>query len=197
MIAAYKSVPEGGGAELPSEEGKPDIRLRMNVVFTTAEATLAALRAAGELSKSLEARIALVAVEVVHYALPLDQPPIPIGVFARQLRGLVTKAQLEEGEVVIDIYVGRDRRACLQQVLQPGSLVVVGGRPGWWSREHSLAQWLGVLGRKVLLVDHPKRRRAWWFLVFGSKRAATARRKDGTSERKDARVEPLVNSHRR
>ncbi len=197
MITVYKSVPEGSGAELRSEERRPDLRLRVNVVYTTAVATLAALRAAGDLSKSLEARIALVAVEVVHYALPLGRPPVPIGVFARQLGELVTKAQLEEGEVVIEIYVGRDRRSCLQQVLQPGSLVVVGGKPGLWSRERSLAQWLGVLGRKVLFVDHPTRRRAWWFLVFVSKRVTTSRRKGGTSEQEEARVETLANSHRR
>jgi hypothetical protein len=171
MIVAYNSSSPHQAAGWRGEP-KPEDRLRVDVVFTTAEPTLAALRAAGDLSKSLDARIALVAVEVVHYALPLEQPPIPIDVFARQLRELVTKAQLEEGEMVIEIYVGRDRRACLQQVLRPGSLVVVGGRPGWWSRERSLAQWLGVLGRKVLLVDHPKRRRAWWFLFFGSKRVA-------------------------
>ena len=53
-------------------------RLRVTVVFTTAEGTIAALRTAAGLAKNLGARMALVVTEVVPFHFPLDHPPVSI-----------------------------------------------------------------------------------------------------------------------
>ena len=56
----------------PTEESK----LNIVVVFTSAAATSAALKKAGALAESLNARITLIVPQIVPYPLPLTSPPV-------------------------------------------------------------------------------------------------------------------------
>ena len=63
MIALYKLATELQGSHVDDERPGLDSCLRVSVVFTTPEATLAALQAAHALATSLSARISLLAIE--------------------------------------------------------------------------------------------------------------------------------------
>jgi hypothetical protein len=135
------------------EEPSADSRLRVTVVFTTVEATVCALRTACVFAKSLEARIALLAVEVVPYRLAVDQPTVPVELLEGKMVSLVSRATVEANEISIEIRMCRDGRLCLRQMLRPWSLVVIGGKNSPWSKERKLQKWLASLGHRVVFVD--------------------------------------------
>lgn len=142
-------------------EFRSDRRLRVTVLYTTTEGTLAALRTAGSLAKNLGARIALVVTKVVPFRFPVDNPPVPIGFLERRHLALVSESGIQAEEISIEIYLCRDRKLCLRKVLNPPSLVVIGGRRQWWSNgERKLERLLRALGHHVIFVDSEARKHA-------------------------------------
>lgn len=131
-----------------------DLRLRVTVVFSTTEGTLAALRKAGILAKNLGARILLVVPEVVPLYFLVDNPPIPVQFLERRQLTLVSASGIEADEVAIQIYLCRSRKECLRKVLNSPSLVVIGGKRRWWfARERKLEHYLRSLGHHVVFVE--------------------------------------------
>ncbi len=139
------------------EEQDSESHLRITVVFTTVRGTVSALCAASEFAKHLGARLALVAVEAVPYRLALDKPPVQLEFVERRMLLLVSKAGVEADTVSIEIWLCRDRRRCLREMLFPRSLVVMGGKNSRWSKERKLKKWLSSLGHQVVLVDAGRR----------------------------------------
>jgi hypothetical protein len=131
-----------------------DPQLHVTVVHTTPAGTVAALRAAADLAKQLEARISLLAPEIIPFLLPLDEPQVAVEFLKKRYCDLVASAGLVDQDVAIRILLCRDREAALQQSLAPHSLIVIGGSTRWWRRtERALAQRLGRLGHRVVFVD--------------------------------------------
>ena len=123
-------------------------KLEVVVLFTDASGTLAALRLAAQLGRSLDARINLVALQAVPYALELARPAIVMEWLEERLRDLASKSPIDTR---VDIIVSRDIRRALRQVLKPHSLVVIGGRRRWWrTREQRLAEKLRHDGHQVI-----------------------------------------------
>src|ERR1700680_1431955 len=54
-----------------------------NVIFTTPQATVAALKPAGSLARNLGASIQVRAAIAVPYKLPIDKPPVSVGFIER------------------------------------------------------------------------------------------------------------------
>lgn len=167
MIAVYNKrvhAPElspldyEGGAI--SKSG-PECSLRLTVVFTTEEGTLAALRLAAVLARNLSVRITLLVTEVVPFSFPLEEPPVSIEFLERRPLALLSESRIHADEVSIKVCLCRDRKRCLRQILTPDSLVVIGGRRRWWfSPERELGEWLRRLGRRVIYVDAQAKRRS-------------------------------------
>ena len=124
-------------------------RLNINVVFTSVDATLAALKEAGRLANQLAAHITLVVLQIVPYPLPLTSPPVLVDWNERRFRVIANKSPVE---TIIHLYMCRDRFETLQSVLKPGSLVVIGGRQHWWRQtsEKALAKTLRRAGHEVI-----------------------------------------------
>src|SRR5882724_2491992 len=72
-----------------------DQRLKIAVLFTSVESTLAALKGAGELASHLGAQITLVVPQVVPYPLPLQCPPVSPEFSARRFRVIASKSPVE------------------------------------------------------------------------------------------------------
>ena len=75
----------------PGESGSS---LNLDVVFTSLEPTLAALKKAADLASRLNARITLVVPQVVPYPLPLKTPPVLIDFNERRFRVIASYLRL-------------------------------------------------------------------------------------------------------
>lgn len=129
-------------------------RLAVSVVFTDMEGTAAALQSARAMARDLGAVIRLEVPVVVPQQLPLDRPMVPVNFTEQALVKLVSEMGMEDMAPSIHVYLCRDRLDTLAQILQPESLVVIGGRKHWWPTEDSrLAKALVRRGNRVALVD--------------------------------------------
>jgi len=152
MSLAFERIlaPATGQPSRPPVE-KADKRLNVAVVFTSIEATLAALKEAGTLASSLGARITLLVPQVVPYPLPLESPPVLVVFNERRFRVIASESPVATN---VQIYLCRDSFEALASVLSPGSLVVLGGTKRWWpTREKSLARKLRRAGHEVIFKE--------------------------------------------
>ncbi len=145
VLAPAAAHPEGQGT---ADDGA---RLHVTVVFTSARPTIAALKRAGELATRLNARITLVAPQVVPYPLPLSSPPVLIDFSEQRFRAIADESPVE---TTVRVYLCRDREETLLAMLKPQSLVVVGGRKRWWpTEEKRLARKLRRAGHEVVFTE--------------------------------------------
>lgn len=129
-------------------------RLEVNVVFTNAQATGAALKCAESLAQDLGAVIRLRAGIVVPFQLPLDEPPVSVAFTERLLTGLVSRLDADRFERKVDLYICRDWQETLLQILNPDSPVVIGSSNRWWpAPENRLIKVLRSKGHRVIVAD--------------------------------------------
>src|SRR6266404_3571256 len=128
-LAIEKILAPATGLPTRPVEEETDQKLKIAVIFTSVEATLQALKQAGNLANSLGARIKLVVPQVVPYPLPLETPPVLVEFNENRFRVTASESPVETS---VQIYLCRDRLEMLTSVLQPGSVVVLGGRKRWW-----------------------------------------------------------------
>ena len=123
--------------------------LNIAVIFTSVNATLEALRQAGSLASSLGAHVTLLALQVVPYPLPLESPPVLLDWNENRFQRIAEESPVE---TTVRLYLCRETLQTLRDVLNPGSLVVIGARKNWWpfSREKRLARSLRRAGHDVV-----------------------------------------------
>jgi hypothetical protein len=145
MIAPVTGVPARPFAE------ETDSKLDISVVFTSVDATLTALKEAGDLASRLGGRITLIVPQIVPYPLPLTSPPVLVDFNERRLRVIASNCRVETR---VSIYLCRDPLETLKSVLKPHSLVVVGSRKRWWpTAEKRLAAELRRAGHEVVVTE--------------------------------------------
>ena len=132
----------------------PRIRLKAEppvfVVFTSIQRTLKALEKAQEIAQPLGASVVVLAVQVVPYPLPLDQPPV-------SFEFVVKRFEDEAGDfpenTEISAYLCRDPIEALRRILNPKSPIVMGIRKhGWLNRDETRARKLRRAGYDVIVV---------------------------------------------
>jgi hypothetical protein len=130
----------------------------LTVLATSLEGTIAALRAARDLTANLEARITLLTVEEVPFRLPLECPLVPLEFREQWATFLLTKAGVVEEATIVRICLCRNRSIALRDCLPPHSVVVLGGNRNWWSfRERKLVGQLHRLGHRAIFVEAESR----------------------------------------
>jgi hypothetical protein len=138
----------------------PGSTLHLNVIFTTAAGTEAALNAAGKLTRGLNASLSILAALPVPHRVPLDQPMVSPDHVRRQMLAMLP-GLAAENYVRILICVCRNQREVIKQMLAPGSLVFVGGRSSSpATRERRLEKELRALGHEVIFVKTKRRSNA-------------------------------------
>jgi hypothetical protein len=139
---------------LPAQPGIEEAYsgLNVSVVFTSVESTLAALKEAGTLASSLGARITLLVPQVVPYPLPLETPPVLVEFNEKRFHVIASQSPVETN---VHIYLCRDKIQTLISVLNPRSIVVLGGRKRWWwpTRDQALARGLRRAGHEVIFKE--------------------------------------------
>ena len=123
-----------GFPERPEADEKSKINI--NVIFTSVDATIAALKTAGTLAQDLNARITFLVPVVVPYSLQLTRPPVPVDFQEKRFREIASECA---AEIHVQLYMCRDPLQTLKTVLRPHSLVIVGAhkhfgrrRKGTW-----------------------------------------------------------------
>ena len=107
-LAIEKLLKPATGFPKREVENEADQKLNIAVVFTSGDATLAALREAGKLASSLGARIKLVVPQVVPYPLPLESPPVLVEFNEKRFRVIASESPVETS---VHIYLCRDRKS--------------------------------------------------------------------------------------
>jgi hypothetical protein len=116
-------------AVTPGSEER-DHSLNISVVFTSVKSTLAALKQAASLAVSLGARIRLLVPQQVPRPLSLENPPVLADFNERRFQVIAGESHVETS---VHVYLCRDRTQTLKSVLDPGSIVLLGGRKRrWW-----------------------------------------------------------------
>ena len=84
--------------------------------------------------------------QVVPYPLPLTRPPVPLDFQEKRFREIASECP---AEIHVQLYMCRDPLQTLKTVLNPHSLIVVGGSKRLWpTREKNLARKLRKLAMK-------------------------------------------------
>jgi len=137
-------------------EGIDDGLLKVNVIFTTNSGTLAALELASRLGANLGVCPNVLMLYAVPYALPLEKPAVSIGFLEERIRGVTRVSPMK---ITARIYLCRDPKRSLHQILQPHSLIVIGGKKRWWpTKEQRFARMLRKEGHEVIFLT-PERLR--------------------------------------
>jgi hypothetical protein len=143
-------------SEPPGEFGFGE-RFEVDVIFTTWPGTQAALYAARQWTRYLDARVVLWSPQVVPRRFSMTAPPVSTGFIEHSLQRL---AEVCCGgvEVVIRVCLCREQHDCLLSVLSPQSIVLVGGKVRWWStQEQRLTGFLHSAGLRVLFIPVKER----------------------------------------
>ena len=133
-------------------------RLRVSVVYTTLEGTLAALSVAARCARSLCADIGIVVAQEVPSHYEVEKPPVSAAFFEGLCFALAEELGLERDICHVEVYFCRDQMACLMRVLKPKMPVVLGAGRGWWlRRERRLEKRLRTRGFDPVLVHDASR----------------------------------------
>jgi len=149
------NVPEQQAPALPWKDTEPSSLgpLEVNVIFTDARATEAALRAVTGLARDLTASIWVRAAIAVPFPLPLDHPQISIPFTEEILSGLVSRFRQNSLDITAHLYLSRNRIETLLQILQSNSLVVIAGRKRPWpTPESRIVKRLQSAGHRVVFI---------------------------------------------
>ncbi len=153
LAHSYPEIVDRARVKAPSrltgaaaQPGRP--RLWVHVVFTDPDGARAALSAAVDLARELDAHIVLLAPKVVPYPLPLEEPPVSSETTDERIAELVRG---QEAEILVKVLLCRDAEIAIREALGPQSLVVIGGRSGWsLRRDPALARILRRDGHEVV-----------------------------------------------
>lgn len=133
------------------ERLQPCDPLELTVIFTDVPGTLVAIKKGTELASDLHSRIRVVMPQVIRYPLPLTCPPVSREFNERRLRTVCCGHALD---VRIEICLCRDQSDVFRFVLNPQSIVLLGGKKHWWpTREKALSRLLRRMGHQVIFAE--------------------------------------------
>jgi hypothetical protein len=129
----------------------PGYGVPVRVVVTSINHTLKALEEASQLAEHFHSSIEIVAVQTVPYALPLDDPSVPLEFTVKRLEEMAAGFPVQ---IKISAYLCRDRLEALKRVLNPDCSIVMCVSKRWWpTREERMARKLQGAGYNVILVE--------------------------------------------
>jgi hypothetical protein len=99
------------------------------VLFTTVEETLRAVRIAGRLAGAIGGRVTVIHLRSVGFGAPLDHPT---GLSPVETEAFKARLAAEDGDARARVCLCRNPRQALRSVIDRHSLIVLGGRRGWW-----------------------------------------------------------------
>ena len=151
LLAFEKLLARTTGQPSLPRAAETDHRLDVSVIFTSDQATVAALKGAGAMAGPLGVRITLVVPQTVPFPLPLNSPPVLLDFSERRFSEIAAATSVETR---VCLYLCRDRLETLCNVLPRRSPVLLGGRKRWWpTAEKKLARQLRRAGFEVIYTE--------------------------------------------
>jgi hypothetical protein len=134
----------GGRPRCEPTTGAPH---QVYVVFTDPEETLGAVRVASQLASAIRSGVTVIHFRSIGFGAPLDHPagvsPVETGAFKARLAA-------EDCDACVRVCLCRDPHRAIQSVIDRHSLIVIGGRHGWWPTRSS--RWRRMLEAHGYLV---------------------------------------------
>jgi hypothetical protein len=139
------------GTGIPLTGAPPAQKLDVQFVLTDLKLAKTALERVHQYAIGLEARVTILAAQVVPYPLPLEKPPVQASILQQRLRALAAEQSME---ISVEIFLCRERVETFRRALSPESVVIVAGaQRGWWpTEERRLARTLRRDGHLVICV---------------------------------------------
>ncbi len=135
----------------PADRRKGSERLEVKVLFTTHAGTIAALRRATQLGADLGVRLVVLLLYPVPYTLPLVWSAVSKEFLEQRIRALEWESP---ADISVRIYFCRHSFSSLCRLLEPHSLIVLGGKKRWWpSDEQRIARRLNHDGHEVIFAN--------------------------------------------
>ena len=129
IISMDRAKRGGTGASTARPRPAAPADRRVYVLFTDVEGTLRAVRVATRFAPAFGGHVTVVHFRPLDFGAQLDAPA---GISAAETETFRERLAAESGEVDVTVCVCRDARRALPSVLDPHSLVVVGGQHRWW-----------------------------------------------------------------
>jgi hypothetical protein len=138
-------------SENQTQESHQEKRQPIYVVFTSLNGTRKAVEKAAQFMDLSKHAIEVVATQSVPYALPLEEPPVPLEVFVGHLKEIAEQfPQIKK----VSAYLCRDELEALKQVINVPCPILMGVRKTLWpDHDKHLAQKLRHAGYDVLLIE--------------------------------------------
>ena len=131
------------------EENTPSRKLEVVVVFTSEDATIAAIHRAAALATGLNGHISLVELQSVPRQLPLENPLVSLDFSKRRLLKVANTCPLESTAY---LYLCRCPFDTLTSIVKSKTLIVIGRRSRWWPTwEMKLSRRLVRAGYQVIV----------------------------------------------
>jgi len=120
-------------------------------IFTTLDDTLAAIRIAAGLARSMLVPLTLIHFRAVPRPLSVDKPD---GMSPVETRAFVERLRAEGIDAHVRVYLCRDQLRAIPMAFRRHSLIVLAGRRSWWpTRAERWRRRLEASGHFVVFVD--------------------------------------------
>ena len=151
MIELPAAVVEGVEPKAGNRQN-PAVRTdSVYVLVTSIDETLVAVRAARSFADAMGVPVTVVHLRAVPFALPVDQPT---GISPVETEAFMARLQAEGANARVRVHLCRDTRRAIPFAFRPHSLIMMGGRHGWWpTRSERSRRALEAAGHFVVLVD--------------------------------------------
>lgn len=144
---------------MPADTGGPLIRTdAVHVVFTTVDATIAAVRVAAGLAKAMSVPLQVIHFRQVPQAVSVEAP---VGLSPIETERFMERLHAEDIHIRARVFLCRDERRAIPMAFKRRSIVVIGGRHRRWpTRTDRIRRRLETAGHFVVFVDSRERQEA-------------------------------------
>jgi hypothetical protein len=129
IIPITRARASGTASGSSDRERVPWAPPQVYVLYTNPEDTLGAARVARRLASAMGSGVTVVHFRSIGFGSPLEHPaglsPVETDAFRARLAA-------EIGDVRVRVCLCRNAREAIRSVIDESSLVVIGGRRGWW-----------------------------------------------------------------
>jgi hypothetical protein len=147
IIPITRARAGGATSAAPGPESITWAPPQVYVLFTDLEETLRAVRVAKRLARAIGSGVTVIHFRSIGFGAPLEQPA---GLSPVETDAFKARLEAEDCDARVRVCLCRDARQAIRSVIDGRSLVVIGGRRGWWPTPSK--RWRRILEAQGYLV---------------------------------------------